>query len=112
MSKCRITVMKQYYDEELADRYIQGCPGRELVPCRFFSQIGQSFVIDSSMEMPDGFCPYAWESAIDKYAFAMVHGGGGFFGGTWMKNESEMITCCPDGIRPVVFHLQRLDEES
>ena len=27
----------------------------------------------------------------------------------WMKDEREMITCCSDGTRPVIFKLQRLD---
>jgi uncharacterized repeat protein (TIGR04076 family) len=35
--------------------------------------------------------------------------GGNF--GTWMKNENEFITCCTDGVKPVVFKIERLEEE-
>ncbi|MBS5078384.1 MAG: TIGR04076 family protein [Veillonella sp.] len=24
----------------------------------------------------------------------------------WMKNENEMITCCSDGTRPVIFKIE------
>ncbi|MDQ1266171.1 MAG: hypothetical protein QG635_1323, partial [Bacteroidota bacterium] len=27
----------------------------------------------------------------------------------WMKNPDTMITCCTDGIRPVVFKLETIE---
>ena len=51
----------------------------------------------------------AW-AAIDRYLFAFVSGGGDFFGGRWMKDAKTMIACCNDGIRPVVFKLERIDD--
>ncbi|MFA6363123.1 TIGR04076 family protein [Methanoregula sp.] len=27
----------------------------------------------------------------------------------WMKDERTMIACCSDGIRPVVFRIERID---
>ena len=29
----------------------------------------------------------------------------------WMKRENEMITCCSDGTRPVIFKIERIDYE-
>ena len=29
----------------------------------------------------------------------------------WMKNENQMITCCSDGKRPVIFKIERIDYE-
>ena len=29
----------------------------------------------------------------------------------WMAKENEMIACCSDGTRPVIFKIERLDEE-
>lgn len=29
----------------------------------------------------------------------------------WMKRENEMIACCSDGTRPVVFKIERIDCE-
>ena len=29
----------------------------------------------------------------------------------WMERENEMIACCSDGTRPVVFKIERIDYE-
>jgi len=29
----------------------------------------------------------------------------------WMKNENEMIACCSDGTRPVIYKIERIDYE-
>ena len=73
---------------------------------------GKSFLVAGPVaEKPNGFCEEAW-SAITRYVFAFVSGGGGFFKGTygrWMKDDNTMIACCNDGVRPVVFKLDRID---
>ncbi len=35
-----------------------------------------------------------------------------FYGGGWMKNPGEVITCCNDGLRPVYFKLEATNEEA
>ena len=29
----------------------------------------------------------------------------------WMRDENTMIACCNDGIRPVIFKIERIDHE-
>ena len=29
----------------------------------------------------------------------------------WMERENEMICCCSDGTRPVIFKIERIDYE-
>ena len=29
----------------------------------------------------------------------------------WMKKKNEMIACCSDGTRPVIFKIERMDME-
>lgn len=29
----------------------------------------------------------------------------------WMKRENEMIACCSDGMRPIIFKIERIDCE-
>lgn len=29
----------------------------------------------------------------------------------WMETENEMIACCSDGTRPVIFKIERIDYE-
>ena len=43
---------------------------------------------------------------------AATPGGGNFSDGmfqNWMKDDKSMVTCCTDGIRPVIFQVERLD---
>jgi uncharacterized repeat protein (TIGR04076 family) len=28
----------------------------------------------------------------------------------WMKDDKSLITCCTDGIRPVIFKVERLED--
>jgi len=52
------------------------------------------------------FCSEAWD-AISRYIYSGLQGGHIMKG--WMKNENEMITCCNDGTRPVIFKIERID---
>lgn len=54
------------------------------------------------------FCSEAWD-AISRYIYTGLQGGS--IMKDWMKNENEMITCCSDGTRPVIFKIERIDYE-
>ena len=47
--------------------------------------------------------------AISRYIYTGLQGGSIMKG--WMKEENTMICCCSDGTRPVIFKIERLDEE-
>jgi uncharacterized repeat protein (TIGR04076 family) len=103
--KCKITVLKKTIHQELADEYC----GTKTGICTKFKE-GDAFIADNSTEMPEGFCSYAW---IDLHRLILVLMTGGNFGSyswNWMKDDNTMIACCTDGIRPVVFKLERIDE--
>ncbi len=106
MPDCRITVLKKYYDAELAKEYVRD---GDVGPCPAF-EVGQTFTMGAAgkNEKPEGFCQEAWD-CIGKYAFAFAHGGGAMFQGVWMKDERVMIATCNDGVRPVAFKLERID---
>lgn len=53
-------------------------------------------------------CSEAWD-AIARYIYTGLQGGSIMRG--WMKEENTMIACCSDGTRPVIFKIERLDEE-
>ncbi len=48
--------------------------------------------------------------AISNAIFIPDVQGGSIMKG-WMKKENEMITCCSDGTRPVIFKIERIDYE-
>lgn len=53
-------------------------------------------------------CSELWD-AISRYIYAGLQGGSIMKG--WMKEENTMIACCSDGTRPVIFKIERINEE-
>lgn len=104
MKKCKITVLKTNFDKELAEKY--GVDG--LGKCPMHTE-GQIFYADYAK--PEGFCDEAWK-AIYQYVFALSHGSEIFYYGDWIKEPGVAIVSCNDGLRPVIFKIERTDEES
>ena len=53
-------------------------------------------------------CSELWD-AISRYIYTGLLGGSIMKG--WMERENEMIACCSDGTRPVIFKIERIDYE-
>ncbi|MFR4117881.1 MAG: TIGR04076 family protein [Bilophila wadsworthia] len=103
MKRCRITVLKRHFDEELAKNTAQG--NRQVSD----AQGRAKFYADYAK--PDGFCDEAWK-AIYQYVFALAHGSGQFYYGDWIEKPGVAICSCNDGLRPVIFKVERTDEEA
>lgn len=107
MPKCKITVLRKSYFPDLVEQY---CADPAVGPCAMFEE-GQVRIIDKhayfSMAIPDGFCAEAWH-AISHYVYAVIQGGAIMEG--WMNSDKVMITCCNDGVRPVIFKLESIDD--
>ncbi|MDR2037843.1 MAG: TIGR04076 family protein [Bacteroidales bacterium] len=104
--KCKITVLKREYNQELADKYLAN---PNVGKCPYFLE-GQEFIVDNEahFRMMNGkFCGEAWD-AISRYIYTALQGGSIMRG--WTNDEKMMITCCNDGVRPVIFKLERIDE--
>ncbi|MDO4281232.1 MAG: TIGR04076 family protein [Peptococcaceae bacterium] len=102
---CKITVLdtKVFLDLQsayLADPQAGACP---------VFQTGDTFLLDGDdfWHLMDGkFCAEAWD-CISRYVYAALQGGSIMRG--WTNNEKEMIACCNDGTRPVIFKIERID---
>jgi len=103
MVKCKITVLRRMFNQDFADEFCK----EEATPCPVFTE-GQEFIYDhyGDGKKPENFCEWAWN---DIYKTVFTLASGGTFEG-WMKDEKSIITCCTDGIRPVVFKVERSDE--
>ena len=100
----KITVLKTLFHQDLADEYRR--PDVHYGPCPVFSE-GQAFDVKYLAERPEGFaCDWAWDD-IHKLILALMLNGDF---GTWMKDPNVFIACCTDGVKPVVFRLERLAE--
>ncbi len=103
--KVKITVLKREFNRELAEKYLAD---PNVGPCQVFKD-GQEFIVDGDgfFKMLGGnFCSEAWD-CISRYVYAALQGGSIMRG--WTNDEKMMITCCNDGVRPVVFKLERID---
>lgn len=102
MKKCKITVVKENFDEELSKKYIS-IPNFGKCPAFNVGEVYYTGGVFGS-EMPAGFCAEAWD-AIGKTA-AVFAGGGKYFG----MSDSALM-CCNDGARPVVFLLEPYEDD-
>ena len=105
--KCKITVLKRECYKDLQENYLADPKSG---PCPYFRE-GQVIMVDNDnfFRMLNGtFCAEAWD-CISRYVYAALQGGSIMRG--WTNDEKVMITCCNDGTRPVIFKLERIDEE-
>ena len=99
MSKCKITVLKVTFQADLAQAYSKEWLG----PCPVFHE-GQEFTFADPWQMPTGFCSTAWGDIFKNVQTICL--GGDF---PSAQHAGVNISCCVDGIRPVIFKIERLE---
>jgi uncharacterized repeat protein (TIGR04076 family) len=101
--KCRITVLKRTINQDLADAYldIQG----EFKACQHFSD-GQEIIVEQPFGPPEGFCTWAWADIRGDIITLMA--GGDL---PWIKQRGTNVVGCTDWFRPVIFKLERIEQE-
>lgn len=101
MHRIKITVLKKTYFKEIADKYRSA----EKEVCQQFQE-GQEFITEENSPYgpPNNFCPFAWN---DIYKFFFVLKQEGLFSAD-MKDDHSVIACCTDGVRPVIFKIERI----
>ena len=102
MSKCKITVVKRTINQDLIDEYLSD-DRENFGLCQAYDD-GQEFIIESFPLKPDGFCDWAWAD-IHRDVVAVMFGGSY----SWINQPGTAITCCTDGLRPVIFKVERIE---
>ncbi len=92
----RITVLQKVRTGEVFDRYASATLTPECVKM-------DGVYLSKDMQMPAGFCGRAWADIHRDVTHLAL--GGDF---PWVREKGVMISCCSDGMRPVVFKLERL----
>ncbi len=96
-SNVKITVLRRMSNPDIIKEYTT-----EVEPlCEHFKE-GQEF-ISERLGMPEGFCSWAWAD-IQKDVAILALGGNA----PWLTKEGVLFTCCTDGMRPVVFKVERV----
>jgi len=102
MGKCRITVIRKLACVDLKEEYFD----REITgdgTCGYFN-VGDEFIYSTGDDVPKNFCAWAW-SDINRDVEAIANGANF----DWIKQPGTNITCCTDGLEPVVFKIERIE---
>ncbi|MBU2645267.1 MAG: TIGR04076 family protein [bacterium] len=104
MAKAKITVIKKISATDLYGENLPVEPNEKMFSpvCDQFD-LGQEFILDN-INCPAGFCNWAFADIQRD----LVHI---FFRGNypWIKDKGCAISCCTDGLRPVVFKIERIE---
>ena len=104
MSKVKITVHKRVDPEHMFDGNVPIKPnGDKWTICTAFKE-GQEFIMNTDWKRPDGFCTWAWRDLFKDLSILCM--GGNI---PW-ADEGTVYTCCSDGVRPVSFKLERIED--
>lgn len=101
LHKVKITVLKRFSPSEIFKKS-PITPVEYLTACELFRD-DQEFIVDENLKMPENFCPFAWH-AIFHNVILLAYGGNL----PWYLEKGTAINCCTDGLRPVVFKLERI----
>ena len=103
--KIKITVEKIFEPKDVIGKDFVRESGKLIPKCSFFKE-GDQFIVPETGAMPEDFiCQHAF-FAINKYVEVLRLGG---CIEDW-TGEDTIYGVCPDGIRPVVFKLERFRE--
>jgi uncharacterized repeat protein (TIGR04076 family) len=106
LHRVKITVLKKIDPRVVFDEQVPTRPdnGRPYTICDAVEE-GEVFEVGRDRGMPEGFCPSAWKSIGD--SLSVIQWGGDYYPNL---PAGTAITCCSDGIRPVCFKLERLED--
>lgn len=100
LHKVKITVLKRFSPLEVFETS-PVTPVETFGACKLFED-GQQFIVEN-LRMPEDFCTSAWVSIYSNVRLLS-------FGSDlpWFKEKGVAVNCCIDGLRPVIFKLERI----
>lgn len=103
-NRVKITVLKK-----LSADAIYGSIPNDVAPnfncyCPKFIE-NQEFIVEEDGTIPKDFCSWAWHDILH---FVSVLRLGGRC--RWTMGKNKAYACCSDGLRPVFFKIERLEE--
>ncbi|NPD87920.1 MAG: TIGR04076 family protein [Asgard group archaeon] len=97
----KITVVKQFEPKDVIGEDFIRESGKPITKC--FMKENKEFIVGDTGDMPEGFCHHAWYGIYKSVEF-LKYGG---LVKDW-TGENTLYGVCPDGIRPVIFKLERI----
>ncbi len=99
--RVKITVLRRFKPSEVFERS-PVTPVGALGACEVYRD-GQVFTVEDDGRMPEGFCTSAWNDIFPSVR-VLAFGGNA----PWYKEKGVAVECCTDGLRPVIFKLERI----
>ena len=97
--RVKITVLKRFTPSEtFAESPVT--LARPMGACELFKE-GQEFIFEG--EIPKGFCASAWASIYPNVRLLSLEGNL-----PWIKEKGVALSPCIDGLRPVIFKIERI----
>lgn len=103
MIEYKITVIQKTHHPELVDHYLKEEAKGNFGLCEVFEE-GQEFTTKAPFRKPENFCQWAWND-IQQSLAALASGK---YSDTVYDNPNVVIACCSDGLRPVIFRIDRI----
>jgi len=100
-NRVKITVIKRFSPEEVFGHEVLK-EGKPIPRCSY--EVGEEFIVNDHLNKPEMFCGQAWQ---DLYNTLMIY----YYGGDYnYPRPSVTYQPCGDGIRPVIFKIEKIDE--
>jgi len=102
----KITVVKtEFFEDLVTDVDVSTEDDGQFTRCPFF-KVGDVMVVKDVDDLPEHFkCMWAWAD-IGRDIAMILYGGQPE---PVLKNPHSMYSCCDEGLRPVVFKLERVE---
>ena len=104
MANVKITVIRMMGIEDVYGDKLPKVSESFISPCTSGFKEGDEFISEEG-KIPEGFC--CWAFADIQRDITHLRFGGGY---PWMKEKGVAISCCTDGLRPVIFKLERIED--
>ena len=101
-SEIKITVVKKMDSKDVLGKSMPETSEDYTSTCNLWEE-GKEFIVKRDGKMPENFCSWAWHDIHRD--ITTLQFGGNF---PWIKEPGKGYTCCTDGLRPVVFKLERI----
>ena len=103
--RVKLTVLKRVPPEYIFDGNPPVQPdGTPYTKCTKFTE-GQEIMVEKDIQIPEGFCTYAWNTVFNDVRVLALGGDNE----PWVT-KPKMYTCCTDGLRPVSFVAERIED--
>ena len=103
MAKVKVTVVKKMRIEDVYGKKLPKVAPTFKSPCHMPFKEGDSFIFELGEPVPDGFCTWAYADLQRDITHLML--GGDY---PWLIEKGVNYAACTDGLRPVIFKIERI----